>query len=401
MVYNNYVDNYEVMNNVDKKYDDTYIEIIPDNAIKYVNLINNNDILLNNKEIEEYNKRIKERNNSFYNLDNYINISKEDIYNIINNYNIPSLPKYNGNIIYTKDNIIDILNNRNLNNIDNNIKKGLVIRRTNLRSLPTSINFYSNKNIKDFDRLQETEVYVNTPIVILQESLDKVYSFVITPTYAGWVLSNDIAYINEEELDYFINNDSFLVITDSKIKMENNSLDMGVKLPYIGVNEDGYIASIPIKNNNNYVIKKNIVIEKSKAHIGYLPYTKRNIIIEAFKYENTPYSWGGYNEGIDCSSYIANIFKTFGFVFPRNTSDQRNSIGEVTSLEGMSKKNKLDIIDDEYLSILYRIGHVMLYLGKINNINYIIHANAKDMEVSVTPLDNDNLEAIDRRVLVK
>ena len=28
MVYNNYVDNYEVMNNVDKKYDDTYIEII-------------------------------------------------------------------------------------------------------------------------------------------------------------------------------------------------------------------------------------------------------------------------------------------------------------------------------------------------------------------------------------
>ena len=67
----------------------------------------------------------------------------------------------------------------------------------------------------------------------------------------------------------------------------------------------------------------------------------------------------------------------------------------------MSKKNKLDIIDDEYLSILYRIGHVMLYLGKINNINYIIHANAKDMEVSVTPLDNDNLEAIDRRVLVK
>ena len=45
----------------------------------------------------------------------------------------------------------------------------------------------------------------------------------------------------------------------------------------------------------------------------------------------------------------------------------------------------------------------MLYLGKVNDINYIIHANAKDMRVSVTPLtlDNENLKAIDRVVLVK
>ncbi len=397
----NLVDNPKVINTNLKKYDDSYIEIIPNNALKYLELIKDNEVLLNKEEITSYNKKIESKSKAIYELETYLNMSNEEIYNLISNYSLPSLPKYDGSFIYTKENIQDILDNRNLDNINSNIRKGIIVARTNLRSLPTNKNFYSQKNLKDFDRLQETEVYVNTPVVILHESLDHNWSFVITPTYKGWVMSKDIALAKEEDLNYFQNNPSFVVITDFQVKVDNTSLDMGVKLSYLGVEENGYKVAIPVKDEFGQVSPKEVILARSKAHIGYLPFTKKNIIIEAFKYENVPYSWGGYNEGIDCSSYIANIFKTFGFIFPRNTSDQKNSVGTITYLSHLSLQEKLDVIDDEYLSILYRIGHVMLYLGKINNVNYIIHANAKDMQVSLTPLDKDNLEAIDRLVLVK
>ena len=109
------------------------------------------------------------------------------------------------------------------------------------------------------------------------------------------------------------------------------------------------------------------------------------------------------DQNIDCSSFILNVYKTFGFEFPRNTSVQKDSIGNIISLEGKTIKEKLEILSNSiYPSLLYKPGHVMLYIGRIENNYYIIHASGGEMKVIVTNLsvESSYLSDIDRIVTI-
>lgn len=393
-------------NNLKKEeYTDDYVEIIPNSALKYIENLDN-EVLMDYNEIIKYNDNIKQKSKSLYDL-NINNITKDEILNYINSYKIPTLPKYNNSEIITNNQIKEILENRNIDNInENKLVKGIIVNRTNLKSFPTDINFFSNKKLNNFDAIQETELQVNTPVLILHESKDKNWKLVMSPIYIGWVKNNDIGITTEDEYNYFINNKDFIVITEPFIEINDTLLDMGVKLPLITSKKNKYKVSIPVKNEDGVVERKEIEIEKNKAHIGYLPYTKRNIYIQSFKYENTPYSWGGMDYGIDCSSFIANIYKTFGFIFPRNVSEQAKSIGETISIENKNELEKLNILtsDTDYPFLLYKSSHVMIYLGVKNNMHYIIHAsgNINELKVIESELENSNhIKNINKIVKIK
>ncbi len=387
------------------QYDDTYIEVIPENAKKFINNTKDaDDIIIPLEKIEEYNKDVFEKSNSMYDIDKIYELTKEEKLEYINKYKIPSLPKYNNGTLITEKEVLDILENRNINAIDDNkIQKGIIVKRSNLKSFPTYIHFFDNKEDNNFDKLQETELRIGTGVLVIHESKDGIWNYVISKIYTGWVLKENIAYANDYEYNYLTNNDKFTIIIDSSLEIDGEILDMGVKLPYQKTVKEGYQVVLPIKGKDGYVQRKDIIISKDKAHIGYLPYTKKNIYIEAFKYENEDYSWGGMDKSVDCSSYILNIFSTFGFEFPRNTSSQQNSIGEIEYLTNKSLEDKIKIIEQNNLVVLYQKGHVMLYLGKIDNENYIIHASGSEMKVTVTPLNNSSnyLSQIDRIVKIK
>ena len=367
------------------------------------NTTNPNPVILTTAEILEYNKKIINKTDMYYDINNIKSLSKEKIEEYITTYNLPKLPKYDGDLELNSTTTQNILDNRALDNIIdlNSITKGIIVKRTNLRSFPTNIYFYDNKNKKDFDRLQETELHVNTPVLIVHESLDKEWYFVISPFYVGWVLKDDIALASDEDISYFNSNSSFAIVTTPFLEIDGTLLDMSVKLPFIETVEDGYKLILPVMGDDNYVAKKEIVVSRDVAHIGYLPYTKKNIYIQSFKYENIIYSWGGMNKGVDCSSYVSNVFRTFGFEFPRNTSSQNSSVGKITYLNGKSNYEKLNIINDSYPALLYQPGHVMIYLGIKDNKHKIIHANVANMKVSVTDLEgSSNLANIDKLVIV-
>ncbi len=369
------------------------------------NIVEENEdekVILTLQEIQEYNKKIKERTNTLYDIDNIINLTKEEIIELITSYNLPKLPKYDGDIEYNSSNTGNILNNRNLNNINLNMAKGIVVKRTNLRSFPTNISFYDKKNIKDFDRLQETELLVNTPVLIIHQSLDNLWYFVISPIYYGWVLQSDIAYSRDSDYNYFINQNSFGIITKPSLNVNDTILDMSVKLPLVKINKDSRVLMIPVKGNNGIVERKEITINNDDVSLGYLPYTKENVYKLANAYINTLYSWGGKDIGVDCSSFISHLYRTFGFIFPRNTSSQNSSVGKVINLTNKNDSEKLNIIDDTNPSLLYMNGHVMLYIGMENNKHYIIHASGSDGKVVKSILDNSNyLKKINKLVEIK
>ena len=127
---------------------------------------------------------------------------------------------------------------------------------------------------------------------------------------------------------------------------------------------------------------------------------RSNVILQAFKYENIPYSWGGKEEGVDCSSFVRNVYKTFGFIFPRNTAEQKNSVGEILLLTNKSLKEKQKLISENGVSLLYEPGHVMMYLGQKNGKNYVMHASGKEKKVTLMELNSSHLSKIDRIVKV-
>ncbi len=395
-------DNRENDSMLSKEYDSSYIEVIPDNAKDYIDAASG-DLLLSSKDIKNYNEEIRKKSNSFYDIDSMNSLTREEILSYIEKYQLPELPKYDGELEITASIEKEILDNRNISAIISSdaISKGLIVRRTNLKSFPTDYHFFDERE-GVFDSLQETELSVNTPLRILHVSSDGKWNFVVTETYAGWVKEEDIVICSDDEWDYFINNSSFAVITTAVLDISDTILDMGVKLPFVKTTPEGYELILPARDERGKLTKKSIVVSRDKAHIGYLPYTVRNIYIEAFKYEGIPYSWGGMDYGVDCSSYVSNVLKTFGIILPRNTSSQKISAGKIIDLSNKNIPEKREVLKENFPSLLYQPGHVMIYLGRRDGHDYIIHASGSKMKVTYEELTETSsyLKNIDRQILI-
>lgn len=367
--------------------------------------IENPPPILNEEAIKNYNKKISERSSSIYDLEKIKTMSKDDIKKLIEKYKVPASPKYNNGDIVTSEEIEKILENRNLETVSSlsDIKRAIVTTRSNLKALPTDTHFYNKRDILNFDQIQETELAINTPVLILHTSKDGKYEFVLSEIYAGWVKSDNLAKCQPSTCEYFGSPTSFIVITYPHIDIKGSYLDMGVTLPLIKSTNSSFTAILPIRNERGILEKKEVEIPKSQAHEGFLPYTKDNVISLSQKYLKTPYSWGGMDYGVDCSSFIMNIFSTFGFRFPRNTSDQKISVGNITSVVGLTPTKKLEHLNNlQEPAILYQPGHAMLYLGKENGKHVIIHASGSDMQVVKNELvkSSPHLSKIDRVVTI-
>lgn len=382
-----------------------YVETIPENAKYYIERIEDSSILLSSAEIKKYNEEIKEKTDKIYDL-NRESFTKEEIENYILSYELPKGRKFDKNREINELEKETILANRNKEEIHaiEKVTYGLTVNRTNLKSFPTDTHFFDHISDTNFDNLQETEVHLNEPLFILHESKDKEWFFVMTKTYVGWVKQEDVVVAEKAAIDFFTKNYLFGVVTDSLVKINQISLDMSVKLPCIGVNQEGYQCLIPVKGSDEKLLKKEVTIAKDKLHIGYLPYTKRNVYIQAFKYEGTPYRWSGMDEGVDCSSFVSNVYRTFGFEFPRNTIDQNTSVGEVISLENKTLEEKKQILMNQEPNLLYQNGHVLIYLGTKNEKPYVIDAAGDErvLKVAEEELTSSNyLSKIHRLVLIR
>lgn len=292
------------------------------------------------------------------------------------------------NCDYIPHNVNDknILLNRNLNiNLEDiMILKGITIKNSILRHLPTNIACYSSKIIEEN---VATNLSAVEPLLILHTSLDNKWYYVQSYYYRGWIDKKDVLIINDEAFNHFINSKNFLIVTNKYIKINNIRLNMGVKIPYLLEHDNCYEVLIPTINGI-----KITSLDKLGVCKGYLPYTPLNVVKQALKYQNTRYSWGGTNSGIDCSLLIVNILKTFGLYVPRDTKEQEYTIGiNRINLKGLTTNEKKKILNNlKYPFILYKPGHVLLCIYK----NTVIHAYGKANKVIVSKIHNsygDNL----------
>jgi hypothetical protein len=358
-------------------------------------LENPGNVIMDRASINKFNEDIRKKTNKVFSLDKYKDvILKNELTGFLKEYKLPSINMYNedGKIL-TKDFIDTLSKNINLSDIkdSNEIKYGMSLKKTSVRSFPTEIGVYNSKESIEFDRLQETGLEPCEAVIILHQSQDKKWYFIQMYNYRGWVKANDIALANNKNQVFdYVNSNNFIIVTGNHISIDNNvdvsinnTFNMGDRLTlvdsgelYDKYNKTHYIVKIPIRSNDNLLDFKEALILKNKDVVkDYLSYTRENIIKQAFKLQGDKYDWGNKFNGRDCSSFVTSVFKTFGFLLPRNTDEQEKSFGKQFKFTlNDNNEDRRKVLDNvKPGATIFMPGHEMLYLGKVNGVYYIIH----------------------------
>lgn len=282
-------------------------------------------------------------------IDAYTNINKYTVYNHETKSAISSTEKTN------------ILNNRNYDAVPSSVtvKYGIICDFAWLRSYPT--NHYSNNY--DMDRFQETTLNVGEGVAIYHISQDGNWYFVQAENYNGWVEKRHVATCSYDELKTFLQpTERLLVISDYSI-IEEKHVRMGQSFPLLSQNNASYKINFPKVASDGSLDLVEVELPKTSAyHVGYLTYNYKNVFEQAFKLLGIDYSWGDKDKlGRDCSSTMNAIYKCFGFMMPRNTSNQ---VAIPTYGSKVSGLTNTSIKNYKPGSMIFTSSHVMLYLGE-------------------------------------
>lgn len=287
---------------------------------------------------------------------------------------------------HTRDWYNKLLQKAALDNYPNALYPAITIRNSDLRALPTARPHF-NKPGGDsdgwpFDNLQRSSVAANTPIYVCHLSADRTWALVETSFAFGWMPVEDFGRVD----DNFIREweaRSYAVITRDQTKIFYKSgqfafkASLGYRFPLVGETPEKMEILVAAMGavNDSAVIKRSYVARDAAA-VAPLRLTSLNVVRIANELIGEPYGWGGLYGNRDCSSMTRDYFAVFGIWLPRHSEDQVKEAGNYISFDGMTAEQKEKIIMEKalpYLTLLWRKGHVMLYIGVKNGQPLIFH----------------------------
>jgi len=343
------------------------------------NLKNGDAVIMNSNDITKYNKEmLRKQPTTNYDLKIYPKSVKGTALQAMLQENDFPTGYVNGQSISGSFKN-QILSNMNLGAVAaaNPVKWGLAVRRSSLRLYPSVEGVFDDADEQEFDSLQATIINPGEAVAILHRSADLKWNFVQSNNYRGWVLADNIAETSYKEWLKWQNPDRFLVVTAAELNLQVNSeallLEMGSHLPVVGKDKNNYIVQLPQRQGDGKaVFTKKMISADGQVHLGNLPYTRANIIKQAFKFYGQPYGWGGLKDSVDCSSFVMDIYRSFGFMMPRDADTQEIAVGKVQSVTPQNVQSVLDAALPG--ATLHMDGHVMLYLGHLDDQYYVINA---------------------------
>jgi len=389
-------------------------------------------IILNEEEIKEFNKKSfrKMKSKGFeewlYDLEKYPEIiTREELLNTMKTYSsedvFPNKTCYDIHANKIPETVKkEVLYQANFDGIPDEISVewGMLIKREDVMAFPTDIVFAEEPESIDLNLFQLTILPVGSPVAILHQSKNGKWYYIQSLIYKGWVKTKDVALTkNKKDVFDYLNTDRFLMVIESRVETEPNPFieeisnilfQMGDKIPLIEFDEipesipvnnlhaqsphGCYVVKIPVKDEDGYLqFKLALIARSNELREGYLPYTRENIIRQAFKLLGERYGWNGMFVRRDCSQFIMNIYRTMNIIIPSYTKMQEEGVAGKSIKFGGSIEDREDILNQlKPGNPLHLKGHVVMYLGKTANNHYIIHSGAgygiKNEDGSVKPV---------------
>lgn len=288
---------------------------------------------------------------------------------------------------------------------DHPVKKAICVRRSNLRLVPDDTFYSDDENYWYDDAAQNSGILMGEPVLVLWESKGGGWLYVKCSYCTGWIHSSDVAFCSDEEfLRYFDyaekKSDTFVTVTAERFSLDSDyavqtedfseipELFMGTYLFTSDWNDEefqnafpdripyaSFLAEIPYRKSDGTLGIALASIPASICEKGLVDYTARNVLNLAFKPLGQKYGWGGMAGSRDCSEYLMDIFRCFGFIFPRNSRSQLAMPGKTLDFEEKSVQERKKLLAAvETGTPMGFPGHVFLYLGKVGSKNYVISA---------------------------
>ncbi|MBA7471509.1 hypothetical protein ES707_06815 [subsurface metagenome] len=263
------------------------------------------------------------------------------------------------------------------------LKFGVMLRRVEGKIWPTMIPLMSSPNDNEFDQGMVSALDMGEPVALLHTSRDGRWSYVQHSLFTAWIPSDAVAFGGIETIRTLTDKDEILVAAGHRVSIYGTpeggaaigAIQMGSYLRLDAVGNDYCVVLIPARGElGELVVKKGFVRRDSNISIGFLPYTLRNLYRQCFVLYGRRYGWGGMYEGRDCSRFVLDVFRCFGFRLPRNSSRQAEASPAVMALENMSRETKLQALRNSPggISIVRMPGHIMIYLGTLDETSYFV-----------------------------
>ena len=250
------------------------------------------------------------------------------------------------------------------------VRFALTTRRANLRLLPEEAGWFESKTDTHYDQIQATALDPSEPVAVLHESKDKKFVFVDTRTYAGWLDVSTLAFTDKATWLKYVSPQNYLTVIASRktIPQGASLFQMGAKvlLRASDVQKDGtWAISIPSVDANGTIVEQGLNVPNDNGvKKGSLACSENNLIRQAFRFLGEGYGWGGLEDGVDCSAYVQDVYRSVGIELPRDADRQAKAMPRSVSLEGMNREQRLAIIKKAKPgSLLFSAAHVMIYLG--------------------------------------
>ncbi len=279
-----------------------------------------------------------------------------------------------------------LVQNAALDNYPNARYPAITIRNTSLRSLPTQQPHFSSpdgdSNGWPFDNLQRSAVAANTPIFVCHLSADKAWALVEICFTFGWMPVSDFGRVDSNFIKKW-ESGRYAVITrdQTAIFYKNGQFGLKSSLGYLfplveETPEKMEILVATMSIFSDYAVIKKSYVSRDAAVVAPLRLTSLNAVKIANEMIGEPYGWGGLYGNRDCSAMTKDFFAVFGIWLPRNSEDQVKETGSYVNLSGMTPEQKEKIILEKgipYLTLLWRKGHIMLYIGAKDGQALIFH----------------------------
>jgi len=282
----------------------------------------------------------------------------------------------------------ELKENANLESIGILNLKAMIVNNTSLRNLPTiKPGFYDPRLPGEgfpFDNIQESLLHIGEPVIISHFTKDKSFALVETNTKNfGFVQTNDLSLIDSGLATKILTHDFGMTSLDNvNLYLKNitllylNTINLGTLLPIKTDKDSSYDILLPTKGNDGWLTFKTVNVHKSTFIKSPLSFTPTNTAKLIDRLIDKPYGWGGYLQNRDYAQLLKDYFALFGIHMPIFSGDQIK-VGNYISLENKLNAEKLDIIKNKakpFKTLLYRKGHVTLFLGKYNNQYIMFHS---------------------------
>ena len=263
-------------------------------------------------------------------------------------------------------------------------KPGIVIKTSSIRNFPTHKPVFKDFSIAGegypFDYAQNSITTSNEPVLISHYSTTKEWVYVITSYTSGWLPTHDVALIGSDIIAKWAQARQAIVLEDDMplYDLDHNFVSnsrIGMMMPIMKVENDSYQGIIATSKSDDYVTFSIVRIPQNSSISEPIPLKSQSIAIMAKTFMNKPYGWGGLYNNRDCSSTLRDMFKPFSLWLPRNSKEQAQ-VGRIIDLHLLKAKQKeREIIKYAvpFQTLLYKPGHIMLYIGSIKGKVMVMH----------------------------